>query len=125
MKKSLFLSILLVPVLMAGCKGKPEKIVAPVRQERPLITIEVVKVHSGRDGRGNPAILVPKSAVFQKGGHDGVFVAGKDNVLWIRWVSLGRSAGSDVVVLAGLDEGDRVAGSPGDSLREGITINVK
>lgn len=125
MNRNVLVTVFLLSALFSGCGREPSKKLEPARRE-PVITVEnIVPVRSGVDSNGNGALLVPKAAVFHKGGLNGVFVVGKDSELIIRWVSLGKSSGSDVVVLGGLDEGEMVVGSHDDRLREGITINVK
>jgi RND family efflux transporter MFP subunit len=58
-----------------------------------------------------PRLLVPSSALFQRGGLTGVFVVA-DGRARLRWVAPGAREGSLTEVRAGLDAGERVAVAP-------------
>ncbi len=58
-----------------------------------------------------PRIVVPESAVFQRGGLSGVFVVTKGQVR-LRWVAVGATDGGITEVRAGLEAGERVALAP-------------
>ena len=60
-----------------------------------------------------PKIMLPKSAIVERGQLAGAFVVGKDSVAQLRWLVLGESRGDMVLVLSGLRGGDRVVLSPG------------
>jgi RND family efflux transporter MFP subunit len=55
--------------------------------------------------------LIPSRALVTRGALNGVFVL-RDGRVSLRWLRLGRQAGDDVLVLAGLDPGDSVALDP-------------
>jgi RND family efflux transporter MFP subunit len=58
-----------------------------------------------------PRIVVPESAVFQRGGLSGVFVVTKAQAR-LRWVAVGGTEGGFTEVRAGLEAGERVVLEP-------------
>lgn len=74
-------------------------------------TLAVVQVPFSQ--RDVPKIILPKSAVVERGQLTGAFVVGKDSIAQLRWLVLGESRGDMVFVLSGLRQGDRVILSPG------------
>ena len=69
---------------------------------------------------GDPRIQVPRTAVFARGGLDGVFVA-EDGKARLRWVALGARSGDAVEVRAGLEAGERCILDP-HGLADGAPI---
>lgn len=55
-----------------------------------------------------PTILVPVAAVVERGELTSLYTVGADQVARLRWVKLGRRFESQVEVLSGLNEGERV-----------------
>jgi membrane fusion protein, multidrug efflux system len=62
-------------------------------------------------GDGAPRLLVPATAVFQRGGLSGVFVV-KDGTARLRWIATGATAGASTEVRSGVEAGERVALDP-------------
>lgn len=62
-------------------------------------------------GGGESRLVVPGSAVFERGGLVGVYVI-EDGHARLRWIALGRKSGENLEVRAGLSEGERVAETP-------------
>jgi multidrug efflux system membrane fusion protein len=60
-------------------------------------------------GDSRQGLLVPKSAVVERGAMTSVCVVGKDNLARMRLVKAGRSIAGRVEILAGLSAGERVA----------------
>jgi RND family efflux transporter MFP subunit len=58
-----------------------------------------------------PRLLVPATAVFQRGGLNGVFVV-KEGTARLRWIAPGPVLGASVEIRAGVDAGERVAAIP-------------
>lgn len=56
----------------------------------------------------SPTIVLPASAVIQRGEMTSVFVVGTDNIARLRWVKIGRHLGDRREVLSGLNVGERV-----------------
>lgn len=65
----------------------------------------VVEIPSG----GRAALLVPASAMVERGQLQGVFLFAPDSTLRLRWIRAGRVSGDSVEVVSGLLEGDLVA----------------
>jgi membrane fusion protein (multidrug efflux system) len=68
------------------------------------------------------AILVPQKAVNELQGQNQVDVAGADDVVHIRNVTLGPQVGADIVILSGLKGDERVVTEGNDKLREGSKV---
>ena len=68
--------------------------------------------------------LVPNSAVREEGGQKVVFVV-EDETVDRRAISVGRSLGTDVEVMAGVVPGDRIVVSESDGLTDGQKVKVK
>ena len=68
--------------------------------------------------------VVPQTAVRTDGGQTVVFVV-EDEIVDRRAVSVGRSIGTDVEVMAGVTVGDRVVVSETDGLSDGQRVKVK
>jgi multidrug efflux pump subunit AcrA (membrane-fusion protein) len=60
---------------------------------------------------GSRRLLVPRSAVFQRGGLNGVFVV-KEGTARLRWIATGPTAGASTEVRAGVDAGEQIALDP-------------
>jgi RND family efflux transporter MFP subunit len=60
---------------------------------------------------GAPRLLVPATAVFQRGGLNGLFVV-KEGTARLRWIATGPTVGANLEVRAGVDSGERVAVDP-------------
>lgn len=78
---------------------------------------------SASAGTEAPAMTVPRLAVVRRGALTGVYLA-RDGRAALRWVNLGRDAGSDVAVLAGLEPGDSVIADP-SGVEDGRAIVVR
>jgi len=73
----------------------------------------------------NPAqSLVPQPAVRTENGQTVVFVV-EDEIVDRRAVSVGRSTGTDIEIIAGVTPGDRVVVSESDGLSDGQKVKVK
>ncbi len=74
---------------------------------------------------GNPDVLrVPTSVlIFREHGMK-VAMVGPDNKIELKPVTLGRNLGTEVEVLTGLTQADRVVNSPADSLASGDIVRI-
>lgn len=63
------------------------------------------------------AILLPRTALAERGGLTGVFVVGKGGVLRFRWVRTGAEDGQRTEITAGLE--------PGETLLAQVNARVK
>jgi RND family efflux transporter MFP subunit len=106
-------------------KGKVVQIVPAADSDSRsfLVKIELpgdTRLRSGLFGRaefsrGNrSSLLIPQTAVVERGQLQGVYVLDQDRIANLRYVTLGKSAGSVVEVLAGLQEGERLVAKPGE-----------
>jgi RND family efflux transporter MFP subunit len=87
-----------------------------------LVKIEIpatANMRSGLFGRAlfsrgeKPALLIPQSAVVQRGQLRAIYAIDQNKIASLRYVTLGRAAGMQVEVLAGIQNGDSVVQSPG------------
>ena len=69
-------------------------------------------------------LVVPANSVVDYTGRRGVFVANDDNTVAFRAVRLGIEEATQVEVLDGLDEGDRVVTTGAAALQDGATVVV-
>lgn len=67
-------------------------------------------------------IVIPATALHERGGLRGVFVVDAQNIAWFRMVRLGARLNDQQVVLAGLVAGDRLATEANARLQNGVHI---
>lgn len=68
------------------------------------------------------AILVPASAIVQRGQLTGVFAVDAESIARLRLIKTGKSFGDRVEVLSGLSEGDRIVVAGVDKLADGRRV---
>jgi RND family efflux transporter MFP subunit len=79
-----------------------------------------------RFARGErPALLIPRTSVVERGQLQGVYVLDANQIAGLRYVTLGKSAGEQVEVLSGLQDGDKLVAAPGDRELGGKRIAVR
>jgi multidrug efflux system membrane fusion protein len=109
----------------AMLKGKVAQIVpaADAASRTFLVKIELptdARLRSGLFGRAEfsrgerHALLIPRSAVVERGQLQGVFVLDQNRVANLRYITLGKPSGSEIEVLAGLQDGERLVAKPGE-----------
>jgi RND family efflux transporter MFP subunit len=109
----------------AELKGKVVQIVpaADPASRAFLVKIELptdTRLRSGLFGRAQfsrgerQALLIPRSAVVERGQLQGVFVLDQNKVASLRYVTLGKPSGSEIEVLTGLQGGERLVAEPGE-----------
>ncbi len=119
-----------------GLKGKVVQIVpaADVASRTFLVKIDLptdTRLRSGLFGRAQfsrgerQALLVPRSAVVERGQLQGVYVLDQNKVASLRYITLGKPSGAEVEVLAGLQDGERVVAKPGALDLNGKRIEVQ
>ena len=129
-------SVVLDAVDSAGLKGKVVQIVpvADAASRTFLVKIELPtdsRLHSGLFGRAQfsrgerQALLIPRSAVVERGQLQGIYVLDQNKVASLRYVTLGRASGTEVEVLAGVQDGERVVAKPGAVNLNGKRIEVQ
>jgi multidrug efflux pump subunit AcrA (membrane-fusion protein) len=72
--------------------------------------------------RNNDALVAPLQAVNQTGDQAMVFLVDSNDTLQERTISLGMQTATDVEVLRGLKEGDRVVVSDRSGLKAGLHV---
>jgi len=118
-------SIAIEALQNAELKGKVVEIVpaADPASRAFLVRIELpadTRLRSGLFGRAQfsrgeqPVLLIPRSAVVERGQLQGVFVLDQNKVASLRYVTLGKPSGSEIEVLSGLQGGERFVGNPGE-----------
>lgn len=68
-------------------------------------------------------IVVPRSAIIERGQLTGVFVVEPDRIARLRWVKIGRTFDDGVEVLSGLNLGERVMTEAAKGV-DGATVDV-
>lgn len=71
------------------------------------------------------AIVVPKSAIIERGQLTGLYTLNDDSEVVLRWVRLGDESGDNVEVLSGLSEGETFVASADQQLREGQKVSTQ
>lgn len=70
-------------------------------------------------------VLIPTSALVQKGELKGVYTVSKTNTALLRWLRLGRSFGDNIEVLSGLSADENYIVSAKGKLYNGVKISVQ
>lgn len=71
------------------------------------------------------AIVVPQSAIVDRGQLTGLYTLNDDSEIVLRWVQLGDTSGDNVEVLSGLSEGETFVASVDRRLREGQKVSTQ
>jgi RND family efflux transporter MFP subunit len=130
------LSVVVDALEEADLKGKVAQIVpaADPGSRSFLVKVElpaVAQLRSGLFGRAQfsrgtrSSLLVPQTAVVERGQLQGVYVLDQNKIAGLRYVTLGKSNGSAVEVLAGLEEGERLVAKPGELDLSGKRIEAE
>ena len=130
-----------VPVVVgalenAELKGKVVQIVpiADPGSRSFLVKIELpvdMRLRSGLFGRAQfsrgtrSSLLIPQTAAVERGQLQGVYVLDLNRMANLRYVTLGKTTGAEVEVLAGLQEGERIVAKPGDLDLNGKRIEAQ
>ena len=70
-------------------------------------------------------LTVPRAAVVVQGQLEGVYVIGPQNAAEFRLVKTGKEMGERIEILSGLNEGERVAISQLQLLRDGAVVEAQ
>jgi len=120
----------------AGLNGRVVQIVpaADSASRTFLVKIELptdTRLRSGLFGRAQfsrgerQALLIPRSAVVERGQLQGIYVLDQNKVASLRYITLGKPSGAEVEVLAGLQDGERLVAKPGAVDLNGKRIEVQ
>lgn len=71
------------------------------------------------------ALLIPRSAVVERGQLQGIYVLDQNRVASLRYITLGKASGAEVEVLAGLQGGEQLVTKPGAVDLNGKRIEVQ
>ena len=80
-----------------------------------------VRFPSGR----REGMVIPQTALVQRGTMQAVYVLGADQVASLRYVTVGQPEGKSVEILSGLDGGERIVVTPGARELNGRKIEVR
>jgi RND family efflux transporter MFP subunit len=89
------------------------------------------RLRSGLFGRARfqrgerSALLISRKALVEHGQLQGVYVLDAKQIAGLRYVTLGKSAGEQIEVLSGLQEGEKLVAAPGDRDWGGKRIAVR
>jgi multidrug efflux pump subunit AcrA (membrane-fusion protein) len=70
-------------------------------------------------------IVIPRQAIVEYGGLEGVFAVTAEDVVEYRLVKKGKEIGEGVEILAGLADGERIAIAPLERLRNGVRVEAR
>jgi RND family efflux transporter MFP subunit len=71
-----------------------------------------------------PRITIPVNAMLFRAQGPQVAVVGKDGIVHLRAINIGRDFGATLEILGGIDVNDQMIINPSDSLEEGQKVNV-
>ena len=71
------------------------------------------------------SLLIPQTAVVERGQLQGVYVLDQNKIAGLRYVTLGKTSGLAVELLAGLQKGERLVAKPGDLDLNGKRIEAQ
>lgn len=122
--------------LKGQIKGKINEIVpaADASTRSFLVKVDLpadTRLRSGLFGRvefsrgDRLSLLIPRSAVVERGQLQGVFVLDQNKVASLRYVTLGKPSGSTIEVLAGLHSGEFLVARPGELDLNGKRIEAE
>jgi len=121
LRQTILFIIVLAPGLLAGCGKEDPKPAGSAPTPAPVAVQSIVRIERGSDASG-AVIIVPKEAVFSKGPLTGVYVVDAGGRISERWIATGHASNGSLVVISGLDEGEKVVGRYSPELREGMVV---
>lgn len=71
------------------------------------------------------ALLIPKTAIVERGQLHGAYVLDPAGLASLRYVTLGRTTGTQVEILTGVQNGERVVAEPGEADLSGKRIEAR
>ncbi|NGP87679.1 efflux RND transporter periplasmic adaptor subunit [Fodinibius halophilus] len=74
---------------------------------------------------GDRAIVVPKSAIVERGQLTGLYTLNDNSEIVLRWVRLGDESANGIEILSGLSEGELYVASIDQPLREGRKVSTQ
>jgi RND family efflux transporter MFP subunit len=89
------------------------------------------RLRSGLFGRARfsrgkrSALLIPRLSLVERGQLQGIYVLDANQIAGLRYVALGKSAGEQIEVLSGLQDGEKLVAVAGDRDLSGKRIAVR
>jgi RND family efflux transporter MFP subunit len=128
-------SVLLDSLGNAELSGKVEQIVPAADPASRSFLVKIGlpadgHLRSGLFGRARfskgerQALLIPRTAIVEHGQLQGVYVVGANRMSELRYITLGETAGQQVEVLSGLQDGEQIVAAPGTRELGGKQIAV-
>jgi RND family efflux transporter MFP subunit len=99
-----------------------------------LVKVELpadARLRSGLFGRARlprgerSAVLIPRTSLVERGQLQGIYVLEANQIAGLRYVTLGKSAGEQIEVLSGLQDGEKLVAVPGDRELGGKRIALR
>jgi RND family efflux transporter MFP subunit len=90
-----------------------------------------VRLRSGLFGRARfsrgerSALLIPRTSLVERGQLQGVYVLDANQIAGLRYLTLGKSAGEQIEVLSGLQDGEKLVAVAGDRDLSGKRIVIR
>ncbi len=124
-RKLLAVLLLGIPAALVACGGNGRLTHGITPQVEPVAVESIVSVEKRPLLSGTTELVIPEAAVFHRGPLAGVYVVDGEGRAVIRWIDMGRSANGDVVVLGGLDAGERIVGNSSVQLEDGMPVKLQ
>lgn len=77
------------------------------------------------EGQTSKNIMIPRSALVQRGELEGIYTISSSNTAILRWLKLGRTYGDQVEVLSGLAQDEAFISSFEGKLYNGANVTIK
>lgn len=99
-----------------------------------LVKVELpadARLRSGLFGRARfsrgerSALLIPRTSLVERGQLQGIYVLDANQIAGLRYVTLGKSAGEQIEILSGLQDGEKLVAAPGDRELGGKRIALR
>jgi RND family efflux transporter MFP subunit len=88
-------------------------------------TLSVATKSSIKNPDTDAAIIVPLSAIETKNQLSGLYTVSSNNHALLRWVRLGKTVGTDVEVLSGLEQNEKYIAQASGKLYNGALVKIK
>ncbi|MGL4992549.1 MAG: efflux RND transporter periplasmic adaptor subunit [Bacteroidales bacterium] len=76
-------------------------------------------------GKENSNLMIPKGAIIDREGLNGVYVVSEDNKAMLRWVRIGKEYGDQIEILSGINPEDQVVVKSNGRLINGSKVKTE